>query len=77
VFLRPYVMRDDTSARSLVTDRYDQMRSLEESTKQTPHPVLPAFEPPLLPQLEPGTKPAPKPGTSGNPTAEPSATPTP
>ena len=77
VFLRPFVMRDDSAARSLVTDRYDQMRSFEESTRQAPHPVLPELEPPLLPQLEPGTKPASKPGTAGNPAAEPPATPTP
>ncbi|HSF21620.1 MAG TPA: type II secretion system secretin GspD [Burkholderiales bacterium] len=77
VFLRPYVMRDDTTARSLVTDRYDQMRSFEESTRQAPHPVLPEFEPPLLPQLEPGTKPPSKPATAGKPAAESPATPVP
>jgi hypothetical protein len=77
VFLRPYVMRDDSAARSLVTDRYDQMRRFEESTRQSPHPVLPEFEPPLLPQLEPGTKPAPQSGAAGKPAAEPSANPTP
>jgi general secretion pathway protein D len=76
VFLRPFVMRDDSAARSLVIDRYDQMRSLEESTKQTPHPVLPEFEPPLMPPLEPGTKPASKPDTAGNPAAESPAAPT-
>jgi hypothetical protein len=52
------------------------MRSLEESTKQTPHPVLPEFEPPLMPPLEPGTKPASKPDTAGNPAAESPAAPT-
>jgi general secretion pathway protein D len=77
VFLRPYVVRDDSAARSLVIDRYDQMRSVEESTRQTPHPVLPQFEPPVMPPLEPGTRPAPNPGTAGNPAADPSATPTP
>jgi general secretion pathway protein D len=75
VFLRPFVMRDDSASRSLVIDRYDQMRSFEESTRQAPHPVLPEFEPPLLPQREPGTKPAPNPGAAGNPAAEPPATP--
>ncbi|HSE01970.1 MAG TPA: type II secretion system secretin GspD [Burkholderiales bacterium] len=76
VFLRPYVMRDDTTARSLVTDRYDQMRNFEESTRQAPHPVLPEFEPPLLPQLEPGTKPDSKPATAEKPAAASPATPT-
>ena len=76
VFLRPFVVRDDNVARSLVTDRYDQMRSFEESTRQAPHPVLPEFEPPLLPQLEPGTKPASEPATAGKPAAESPAAPT-
>lgn len=74
VFLRPYVVRDDSAARSLVTDRYDQMRGVEESTRQSPHPVIPQFEPPLLPPLEPAAKP----GAAANPPAEsPVTTPTP
>jgi len=74
VFLRPYVVRDDSAARSLVTDRYDQMRNLEESTRQRPHPVIPQFEPPLMPPLES----APKPGAATNPPAEsPATAPTP
>jgi general secretion pathway protein D len=67
VFLRPYVVRDDNAARSHVIDRYDQMRMLEESTKQRPHPVLPQLGPPLLPPLES----AGKPGASANPPATP------
>lgn len=69
VFLRPFVVRDETAARSLAVDRYDQLRSLEESTKQSPHPVLPQLEPPVMPPLGPGTKPAANPGTAGNPPA--------
>ena len=69
VFLRPFVVRDETAARSLVIDRYDQMRILEESTKQSPHPVLPQFEPPVMPPLGPGTKPAANPGVAGDPPA--------
>jgi len=69
VFLRPFVVRDETAARSLVIDRYDQMRILEESTKQSPHPVLPQFEPPVMPPLGPGTKPAANPGAAGDPPA--------
>ena len=67
VFLRPFIVREETAARSLVVDRYDQMRILEESTKQSPHPVLPQFEPPVMPPLGPETKPAAKPGTAVNP----------
>jgi general secretion pathway protein D len=69
VFLRPFVVRDENAARSLAVDRYDQMRMLEESTKQSPHPLLPQFEPPVMPPLGPGTKPAANPGTAGNPPA--------
>jgi general secretion pathway protein D len=57
VFLRPFVVRDEHAARSLVVDRYDQMRILEESTRQGRHPVLPDMEPPVVPPLGPGTKP--------------------
>jgi general secretion pathway protein D len=59
VFLRPFVVRDETAARTLVIDRYDQMRKLEESTKQEPHPILPEYEPPVMPPLGPDAKPAP------------------
>jgi general secretion pathway protein D len=70
VFLRPFVVRDDSAARSHVTDRYDQMRNLEESTRQAPHPVIPQFAPPMLPPLEPA-----KPGAAAKPAADPPATP--
>jgi general secretion pathway protein D len=75
VFLRPFIVRDETAARSLVVDRYDQMRSLEESTRQSPHPVLPQFEPPVMPPLGPGTKPAANPGAAVNPPPVSPATP--
>ncbi|HEY7655423.1 MAG TPA: type II secretion system secretin GspD [Burkholderiales bacterium] len=75
VFLRPYVVRDESAARSLVIDRYDQMRMLEEATKQSPHPIIPQMEPPVMPPLEPGRKPAEEPGAAANPPAE-SAAPT-
>jgi general secretion pathway protein D len=75
VFLRPFVVRDESAARSLVIDRYDQMRMLEEGTKQDPHPLLPQMEPPVMPPLEPGGKPAAEPGVATNPPAE-SAAPT-
>jgi general secretion pathway protein D len=66
VFLRPFVVRDEAAARTLVIDRYDQMRKLEESTKQEPHPILPEYETPVMPPLgtdaksaDPPAKPAP------------------
>jgi len=67
VFLRPFVVRDESAGRSLVVDRYDQMRILEESTKQSPHPVLPEMEPPVMPPLGPEMKPAARPGTAVTP----------
>jgi general secretion pathway protein D len=67
VFLRPFVVRDETAGRSLVVDRYDQMRILEQSTRQGPHPVLPDMEPPVMPPLGPDAKPAANPGAAVNP----------
>jgi general secretion pathway protein D len=58
VFLRPFVVRDEAAARTLVIDRYDQMRKLEESTKQEPHPILPEYETPVMPPLGTDAKPA-------------------
>ena len=77
VFLRPFVVRDETAGRSLVIDRYDQMRILEESTRQDPHPVLPDMEPPVMPPLGPETKPAANPGAAVNPLPVSPLTPTP
>jgi general secretion pathway protein D len=62
VFLRPFVVRDENAGRSLVIDRYDQMRILEESTKHTPNLVLPDMPPPVMPPLDPDSKSAGKPG---------------
>jgi general secretion pathway protein D len=67
VFLRPFVVRDESAGRSLVVDRYDQMRILEESTRQDSHPVLPDMEPPVMPPLGPETKPGANPGAAVNP----------
>jgi general secretion pathway protein D len=74
VFLRPFVVRDENAARSLVVDRYDQMRILEESTRQERHPVLPSMEPPVMPPLGPEMKPGASPG-SVKPAPIPSLTP--
>jgi len=67
VFLRPFVVRSEIAGRSLVVDRYDQMRILEESTRQPPHPVLPEMEPPVMPPLGPEMKPAANPGAAVKP----------
>jgi general secretion pathway protein D len=75
VFLRPFVVRDEAAARSLVIDRYDQMRILEESTRQTPHPALPSMQPPVMSPLDPQAKPAPGAGTAADP--KPASPPTP
>ena len=76
VFLRPFVVRDEAAGRSLVTDRYDQMRILQESTRQSPHPLLPDMDPPVMPPLGPETKPAANPGTAVNPLPDSRPTPT-
>jgi general secretion pathway protein D len=75
VFLRPYVVRDESAARSLVIDRYDQIRKLEESTRQPPHFALPQMEPPVLPPLDVGAKPGAGPGAVPSPSADPPAAP--
>jgi general secretion pathway protein D len=67
VFLRPFVVRDENAGRSLVVDRYDQMRILEESTKQSPNLMLPDMEPPVMPPLGPERDPAAKPGAAAIP----------
>jgi general secretion pathway protein D len=67
VFLRPFVVRDETAARSLVVDRYDQMRILEESTRLERHPMLPEMEPPVMPPRDPGRKPGAIPGEDVKP----------
>ena len=54
VFLRPYIVRDESDARSLAVDRYDSMRRLESITAPAPHPVLPEMQPPVAPPPEPG-----------------------
>ncbi|MGH8635033.1 MAG: type II secretion system secretin GspD [Burkholderiales bacterium] len=77
VFLRPFVVRDDAAARSVVVDRYDQMRRLQEGARLSPNPVLPDMEPPVMPPLGPERKPAAKPDAAGNPDPVSSPTPAP
>ncbi|TMG77296.1 MAG: type II secretion system protein GspD, partial [Betaproteobacteria bacterium] len=54
VFLRPYIVRDESDARSLAVDRYDSMRRLESITAPAPHPVLPEMQPAVAPPPEAG-----------------------
>ena len=49
VFLRPFIVRDDSDMRGVTLDRYERMRRMEEATKPAPHPVLPELEAPRLP----------------------------
>ncbi len=51
VFLRPFVVRDEATARTLAVDRYDQMRRVEEGTKPDSHLVLPDLPAPVMPPL--------------------------
>jgi general secretion pathway protein D len=53
VFLRPYIVRDDSDMRSVTTDRYEQMRRLQQMTTLPASPVLPNIQAPVLPPQEP------------------------
>lgn len=71
VFLKPTVLRDDTSTNQLSLDRYDQMRQFQQS-QQPPHSVLaPINEAPVIPPIprvvnpqEPLSAPQSSPGTT-------------
>jgi general secretion pathway protein D len=49
VFLRPYIVRDDSDLRGVTTDRYERMRLLQEITKPAESAVLPGMDPAVLP----------------------------
>jgi general secretion pathway protein D len=51
VFLRPFVVRDEATARVLAVDRYDQMRRVEEATRPDSHLLLPDLPAPVMPPL--------------------------
>src|SRR5258706_402624 len=53
VFLRPFVVRDESTARLLAVHRYDQMRRVEEATTTDPHLLLPELPAPVMPPLAP------------------------
>ncbi|MBI3155646.1 MAG: type II secretion system protein GspD, partial [Burkholderiales bacterium] len=49
VFLRPVVMRDQTTTDRVSLDRYEQLRGQQQAQQPAPHPVLPSHEAPVLP----------------------------
>jgi general secretion pathway protein D len=52
VFLRPFIVRDDSDMRGVTSDRYERMRLMQEATRTPPSAVLPGIEPPVLPPIE-------------------------
>ncbi len=61
VFLRPVVVRDTSASDALSVDRYDLMRSNQQSSQPEPSVMVPVNEAPVLPELSPrppGTAPA-------------------
>jgi general secretion pathway protein D len=59
VFIRPIVMRDSDTATKLTMDRYDAMRTLQQTTQPNYHLLIPVDEIPLL-ESTPGGTPAPR-----------------
>ena len=51
VFLRPVVVRDAAATQALSTDRYELMRSGQQSGQPTPSGLVPINEAPVLPAL--------------------------
>jgi general secretion pathway protein D len=51
VFLRPVVLRDAESARSVTMDRYEAIRAEQQSAQPEPSKVMPINEAPILPPL--------------------------
>jgi len=49
VFLRPYIVREESDLRGVTTDRYERMRRLQEVTKPAESAVLPNLDPAVLP----------------------------
>ena len=49
VFLRPYVLRDENSARALTTDRYEYIRNLQGTMGADRNLLLPPLDPAQLP----------------------------
>ncbi len=57
VFLRPIVMRDAEASHNLSIDRYERMRSHQQTTQPPPSAVIPINESPVLPPLPPASAP--------------------
>lgn len=53
VFLRPVVVRDEDQAQSIVTNRYDYMRKLQQENQPEKRFALPDMPAPVLPAREP------------------------
>ncbi len=53
VFLRPVVVRNEDQAQSIVTNRYDYMRSLQQQTQPEQRFGLPDMQAPVLPARRP------------------------
>jgi general secretion pathway protein D len=53
VFLRPVVVRNEDQAQSIVTNRYDYMRQLQQETQPEKRFGLPNMEAPVLPSRRP------------------------
>ena len=54
LFMRPYVIRDDSASTSLTVDRYELMRRAQQSTTPTPERFpLPVLEGPVAPEVRP------------------------
>jgi general secretion pathway protein D len=51
VFLRPVVVRDATATQALSTERYEQMRSSQQSSQPSPNSVMPVNEAPVMAPL--------------------------
>ena len=57
VFLRPIVMRDAESANRFSVDRYEQIRSQQQTTQPAFNPLIPINEAPVLPLIPPKREP--------------------
>jgi general secretion pathway protein D len=56
VFLRPYVLRDESAARALTAERYEYIRNLQGTMGMERNLLLPEVKPEQLPPLPPARK---------------------
>lgn len=76
IFLRPTILRDDTSYKTMTSDRYRYIVGQQRGLGRAGKPVTPESEAPELPPLEPvgqtpATSPAPAPEPAPPPVADP------